>query len=133
MNVVLRSLISEFLPYGIELGHNTAAEETKNICRTKGEGALDHNPVTRQFKKFRSSCKNPNNQARSCWPKSVDYEAMHQADVIDPASSTWRVSGELGIPQPSVVHYFRDLSKSTRSCRIVPHVQPKYCKSFDLP
>ena len=37
--------------YVTELGHN-ATEETKNICCTKGEGAVDYSTAIRRFKKF---------------------------------------------------------------------------------
>ena len=47
-------------------------EATKNICWVKSEDATDHSTVTSWFKKFCSGCKNPNNQAKSGGPKSMD-------------------------------------------------------------
>ena len=46
--------------YEFALGHNTA-KATKNICCSKGEGAVDHNTITRGLKKFWSGFKNLNN------------------------------------------------------------------------
>ena len=54
---------TKFTTYEFELGHN-ATEANKNICCTKGEGAVDHSTVTRLFKKFHSGGKNLNNQAK---------------------------------------------------------------------
>ena len=56
-------------------------------------------------------CRNLNNQAQS--------------------SSPWRVSGELGISQASVVSHFQVFDKSTQRSQIVHHILPKYCKTFD--
>ena len=64
------SLIWEGMFYKFELGQN-AAEATKNICHAKGEGKVDHNTLMRWFKKFRSGCKNLNNQVLSAWLKTV--------------------------------------------------------------
>ena len=38
------------------------------------------------------------------------------------ASSTWRISGELGMLQPSVVRHLDDLGKRIQSWLIVRHV-----------
>ena len=38
---------------------------TKNICCAKGNGTVDHNTITRWFKKFCLACKNLDNQAVS--------------------------------------------------------------------
>ena len=54
----------ELMPYDIELGHHAAAEATKTICCTKGEGAIDPITITRWLKKFRPSFKNLDDQAR---------------------------------------------------------------------
>ena len=53
--------------YEFELDHN-AMEATKNICRTKADGTVDHSIVTRWFNKFHSSCKNCDDQASSARP-----------------------------------------------------------------
>ena len=112
---VQRSLIWEFLIYEIELRHNTE-EATKNISGTKGEGMVDHYSVTRWFKKFRSVCKNLDDQTRLGRPKSLDFEVIES----NQASRSWRISGEASISYSCVTHH--DVGKSTRSCRIVPHV-----------
>ena len=52
-------LISELLLYQFELGQNTK-DANKNICCVKNEDPVDHNTVTRWFKKFHSYCKNNN-------------------------------------------------------------------------
>ena len=82
--------------YEFKLSHN-AAEATKNICRTKGEGAVGNSTVNRWFKKFCSGCKNLDDRERSGMTKSVDSEAVIQTIKTNPSSSTRRVSGELGI------------------------------------
>ena len=54
-------------------------ELTKNICCKKDEGTVDHNTITRCFKKFSSDYKNLNNQARSDRAKNMDSKAILQA------------------------------------------------------
>ena len=96
-----------------------AAETNKNICFTKGEGALDHSTVTRWFKKFRSSYKNLEDQTRSSRPKTLDSEAVLQAIEVNLASSIRRLSGELGISQSNVVrHIFMISGKASEAAEL---------------
>ena len=118
----------KFSNYWFELSHNVA-ESTKNICCVKGEGAVDHNRVTRRLKTFRSGCKKFEDQARWSRPKSVDSEVGLEAKEANPASSTGRVSGKLDILQSRVVGHRHDHSKSIRRCRILQnfwHLLPFY-------
>ena len=112
-----------------KLGHN-AVEETKNICCTKGKGTIDQSTVTEWLMKFHSGCKNLDDQSRSNKPKSMNAEVMLQTIDAKPASSTWRVSGELVISQSSVVRHLHDFGKIIPSYGTVPHILPKYCKTF---
>ena len=57
------NLIQKFILYKFQLVHNTT-EMTKNICCVKGEGKVDHSTVNRGLKKFRSSSKNIDDQAK---------------------------------------------------------------------
>ena len=116
-----RSLIRELMLSEFELGHN-ATETTKNTCCAKGGGSVDHNKVTRCFEKFCSVYKNHDYQARSSGPRIVDSEIVLQTVEENLASSTCRVSGELGISQFCVFRHLHNFSKSIRSCRIVTHV-----------
>ena len=94
-------------------------ETIENICCTKDEGTIDHSTVTKWFKEFCSVCMNLDDQARSAKPKTVDFEAIE----TNLESSTWRVSGDLGISQSNVVGLLLDLNKSIQSCLIVPCYQ----------
>ena len=76
-------------------------EATENFSRAKGNGTVDRSTVTRWFKKFRSSGKNLDDQARLSKPKNVDSETVLQAIEANPAISTRRVSGEVGTSQSS--------------------------------
>ena len=58
-----------------------SAEASKNICWGEGEGAIDHNTVTRWFKKFLSGYKNLNDQTRSDKPKIMNSKAALQAKM----------------------------------------------------
>ena len=62
---------------------------TKNICCAKGEGAVDHNTVTRWFKKFHSGCKNINDQISLGKPKTMDSKALLLAIEANLTSGTW--------------------------------------------
>ena len=57
--------------YEFELSHDTT-ETTKNICCAKDESLIDHRTENKLFKKFRSCCKNLDDQASSDWLKTVD-------------------------------------------------------------
>ena len=70
-----------------ELNYNTI-EATENICCTKDEDTVDHSTVTRQFKKFRSVCKNLDNQGRSGRPKRMDSKAVLLAIDANSVSNT---------------------------------------------
>ena len=85
--------------YKFELVHNTT-EATKNICYAKDEGAVDD---TNQMVQKISCCKNLNNQATLRRPKTMDFKAVFKAREAILVSSTWRVSGELGILRSNMV------------------------------
>ena len=103
--------------YMFQLGHDTT-KVTKNICRVKSERVVEHRTVTSWFKKFCSSCKNLDNQAKPSRPKTVDFEAVLQAMESNMASSTWRVSGELSISQYSVFITFTTSAKAFRAAEL---------------
>ena len=67
-------------------------------------------------------CKDLNNQTVSGRPKTVDIEAMLQPIEVNPANSTWRISGELVILKSSMVCHFHDLSKSIWIYCIGPYI-----------
>ena len=113
-------LIQKFMHYKFELGQN-ATEATKNICCIKDEDTVDYSTVIRWFKLFCSGSKNLDNQARSCRPKSMDFKAVLQVLVANPASSSQRVSGKLSISQSWRVCFFHDLIKSIWICWNVFH------------
>ena len=114
--------------YEFELVHNTK-EVTKNFSCAKGEGVVDHSTVTRWFKKFHSSGKNIDNQARSGSPKTMDSETMLLAIEANLVSSTQSVLRKLNIWRSRVFYHFHNLGKSIQSCWIVPHVT-KIFKNF---
>ena len=74
------------------------------------------------MKKFYWDCKNLDDQTSPGRPKNVDPEVVLQAIEVNPVSSSWRVSGKLGISQSSMIHHFHNLGKSIWNCRIVPHI-----------
>ena len=77
---------------------------TRNFCYMKGEGPVDYNTVARWLKKFRSSCKNLDDQVRSSGLKTLDSEAVLEAIEANLISSIQRVtSNKLCILQFSVV------------------------------
>ena len=76
--------------------HN-AIEIAQTIYYVKDESAVNHSTVKRWFKKFRPGYKNLDNQAKSGRPKTVDSVVVLKAMEANSTSSTWRLSGELGI------------------------------------
>ena len=81
------SLIQELILYEFKLGYNVI-ETTKNIY-TKLEGVVDYNTVTRLLKSILfTGCKDPDDQARSSKPKTMNYDAVLQATETNPVSST---------------------------------------------
>ena len=111
-------LIWDLLLYKFKLYYNSA-EATKNSCCRKGKDSVIHNTVTRWFKKFHSSCKNLDNQARIGRYKTTDSGIVHQTIHIDIVRSTQWVEDELDTSISNVIHY---LHKSVWSSQIVPHI-----------
>ena len=70
--------------------------------------------VTIWFKKFRSICKDLEYKARSVRPKNVDSETVFQTLAENQESRIQRVSGELGISQPTVVRHLHGFDKKHR-------------------
>ena len=73
-------------------------KSTKTICCTKSESVVDHNnqmieEIFHMLQESRCSSK----------PKTMDSLVVLKVIETNPVSSTWRVSGELGILQFSVV------------------------------
>ena len=66
---------------------------------------------------------------RSCMPKTMNSKATFQAKQANPASSTQRESGKLGITKSSVVY---NLSKNIWSSQIVLYVT-KILQNFWIP
>ena len=77
-SVLVRRHDDDVLPVRTE---PNAAEVTKNVCRAKGEDAVDHSTVTRWSKKFCSDCRSLNDKSVSGRPKTVNSEAILQAKV----------------------------------------------------
>ena len=94
--IVQCCLIREFMIYEFERSHK-ADKTSKNICCTKGEHAFDHSTIIKHLKKIRSGHKNLDNKAKSGRSKTVDSEAVLQANETNSTSSPRRVSSELGI------------------------------------
>ena len=105
--------------YKLQPSHN-ATKTTKNICC---EGIIGYSTVTKWFTKFCSGCKNPNNQARSVRPETVDSETVLQAIETNPVSSTQSF-------HPVWFVTFRTLTKASEAAELF-HRLPKYCKTFD--
>ena len=109
----------------------TPRKQPKIFVVPNEKSAVNHRTVTKWFKKFCSVCKKFDDLASSAESKSVDSEDVLQALEADSTRRTRRVSGELKIsvlcgPSPS-----QFLQKYPEPPNI-PHVQPKYYKSFDL-
>ena len=93
----------------------TLQKQPKTFVVQKVRATFYYSTVTRWFKKFCLGCKNLDNQAWSDRPKSIDSKALLK--TIE--NSTWRVSGELGISQPRIIHHFHILCKSIQKTWIV--------------
>ena len=82
--------------------------------------------ITRWIKKFRSGCKNLDDQVRLGRLEIVDSQTVHQA-----MEAIRRVSGVFGISHSSMVRHGHDLGKIIQNWPIVSHILLKYCKTFD--
>ena len=111
------NLIWELLLYKFQVGYN-AVEATKIICCTNCEVPVDHNTVTRWFKKFCSDCKNLENQTMLGQPKTIDLRLC---------SKRWREIQQvtLGEYQVSLASYstvwfvtFQTLAKEQLNCAL---------------
>ena len=120
------SLIQEFMLYIFELGHSTT-KATKNICRAKCEGAVDHSTVTRWFKKFCLGCKNLNDQARSSRPKTMDSKVTLLRKIQWVALEEYQVSlASNNLLRVVTFTIFTKVSWAAGLCLMLT----KYCKTF---
>ena len=98
-------------------------QATQNICCAKGESTVDHSTIIWWFKNFawvaRISTIRQSQQGLKPlilrWGRAPNHKGK-------PASSTLRVSGELGVLQSSVFRHIYDICKSIKSCRTMPHI-----------
>ena len=119
---VQHSLIWELILYEFKLGHNTT-EVTKNTYCMKGEGPVDYNSSNQMVSKILLRLQEPQQSGKfRVRLKTLDSVAVVLALEINPVSSTWSVSGELSISQPSLVNHLHNLSKSIQSYQIVLQV-----------
>ena len=111
------SQICELMLYNFGMGHEITEKKNENIVQ-KEKNTVDHNEVTKWFKKFLLDYKNLDNQVRSDRPKTINSKAICQVLEANLVSSTWSESGELDISKFIVVCHIHKLSKI---CCIVPH------------
>ena len=114
----------QFMLYEFKPGNN-ATKTSRNICCAESQGAVNHCKVSRQLKKFRSGCKNFDDQATSGRTKNINSQAVPQAIETKPTSSSGKISGDVSILQFRVVRHLPALSdnasryqsSSSSSCR----------------
>ena len=107
--------------------HNDfAIEATKNISGAKSEDPVDNSTITKWFKKFRSGCKNFDDQARSGRPKRVDFEAMLPAIEANPVISSQASSAS---NSPVLFVIFPTPAKNIRKYWIKSHIT-KFLQTF---
>ena len=121
----------------------TSKKQPKNIGWAKDKDTVAHSTAIRWFKKFRSGCKNVDDQLRLGWLKSVDSDPVLQDLGKIPVSSTQWIPGELGILQFSVVCNLLDPGKSIcnyRNCawrlqnivKLLTHPSTSYLVSISM-
>ena len=104
----------------------------QNICCAKDEDTVNHHALTRWFKKFFSGCKNLYNQASASRSKGEDSEVVLQDMETNLASSTQRVSGEIGSNSPGSFVTSTTSGKVSQAAELCPTL-PRYHKTFDSP
>ena len=104
-----------------------AAKALENIFGAKREST-----VGRWFKKFLSGYKSLDVQVRSGMPQSVDSEAVLQAREVIPVSCTRRYQASKVFHSPVWCVIFTVTENLSETAEL-PHVLPKYYKTFDSP
>ena len=105
------------------------AEATKNICCAKCDGTVDHNTVTKWFKKFCSDFKNLDDQTRSGRCQNKNSKAVLQAIEENLTISTqYQVSS--ASQHPSMFCHLHNHGKCIQHCQIMPHIT-KILQTFD--
>ena len=74
-------------------------EATKNIWCVNDEGTDDQRIVKKSQRNFTQV----EDHTRSCKPKRVDFEPVHQDIEANPVTCSKRIPGEFGFSQSSVV------------------------------
>lgn len=98
-----------------------ATDAAQKICEVEGEGSISIRAAQKWFKKFNEGDTSLDDQPRSGRPVSTDSEALRELVEANPATSTRRLSAELGTPQTTVIRHLHQLGKVNRRCRQVPH------------
>ena len=103
-NFEIRVLLKFFWKKGL-----SARAAAREICSVEGEGSVSNPTASAWFKKFNTGDTSIEDQPRSGRPSTLDSEVLRQAVEANPATSTRRLSGELGTSKSTIVRQLHKL------------------------
>ena len=113
-NFEIRVLLKFFWKKGL-----SARAAAREICSV--EGSVSNPTASAWFKKFNTGDTSIEDQPRSGRPPTLDSKVLRQSVEANPATSTRRLSGELGISKSTIASQLHKLGKVNTRCREVPH------------
>jgi histone-lysine N-methyltransferase SETMAR len=101
-------------------GHKAAAAARK-ICEVEGDVSLKVRTAQFWFQRFNGGNTSLEDEERSGRPTVLRLDDLRAAVEDDPATSTRKLSADLGVSHMSVARHLHQIGKVSRSCRVVPH------------
>ncbi|CAK9826443.1 Histone-lysine N-methyltransferase SETMAR [Anthophora retusa] len=106
--------------YEYKLGHKAAAA-TRNINSAFGEDTVNERTVQRWFKKFRSGDESLEDEDGRGRPSLVDNDQLKALVEADPRTTVRQLAQQLNVSYPTVIDHLRQLGKSKKLDKWVPH------------
>lgn len=108
------------LLHEFKLGHN-AAETTRNVNKAWGEDTASKRTTRRWFEKFRSGDTSLEDEEGRGRPSEVDNDELKALIEADPRKTTREVAQELNVDHSTVLRHLKQIGKSKKFYKWVPH------------
>lgn len=106
--------------YEFKLGRN-AAQTARNINKVWGESSVNECTVQRWYQKFRSGNTNLDDEPHARRPSAIDNEKLKQLIEADSRKTTREVAEELNVNQSTVLRHLKQIGKTKKLDKWVPH------------
>ena len=106
--------------YEFKLGRN-AAETARNINEVWGQGSVNECTVQRWFQKFRSGNTSLEDEPHGSRPPAIDNDQLKVLVEADPRTTVQALAEELNVHPSTVSRHLKQMGKSKKLDKWVPH------------